>query len=312
LDDRVPEVSALLDRAYSAVKKEQLTEAESILGEAIRIGFDYPEVLKAATCLGFWQDKWLRLEGKKPNEAVDYLFAQWKGFLPFLGHSGELSEQGQYAYRFLAFSKALELMLSLKGTGIENDPEYLLKLGRIHKGIGSYEQAIQAFEATGSQKKEFPALLAELADTYALVGETRAAKVFFREAFYLGAGEIELDFLESEMIRRLIESLKGKGLDTAAVKEWIPVSGVLYGVFNVKRELGPMEFSRLKQTIYSMEGELESTAVFDPLKVPRLINRYFWLIDYYLQTGEEKDKIDRVLGKIKSLDQDVYVEYMKG
>jgi len=43
--------------------------------------------------------------------------------------------------------------------------------------------------------------------------------------------------------------------------------------------------------------------------VPRLINHYFWLIDHYLASGEERQKIEEVLERIKALDPAIYKEY---
>ena len=41
----------------------------------------------------------------------------------------------------------------------------------------------------------------------------------------------------------------------------------------------------------------------------RLINHYFWLIDHYLASGEERPKIEEVLERIKALDPVVFKEY---
>ena len=43
--------------------------------------------------------------------------------------------------------------------------------------------------------------------------------------------------------------------------------------------------------------------------MPRLINRYFWLIDHYLAAGEQRERIEEVLEKIRDLDPQVHREY---
>jgi hypothetical protein len=93
------------------------------------------------------------------------------------------------------------------------------------------------------------------------------------------------------------------------LNEWIPVYGVLFDVLNVKRELRSIEFGRLKQSIYELERELrEGTGNPDIIR-PRLINRYFWLIDHYVAVKEAQGKIDEVLLKIRSVDTNVYHQY---
>jgi hypothetical protein len=60
-------------------------------------------------------------------------------------------------------------------------------------------------------------------------------------------------------------------------------------VFSVKREMKPLEFGKLKQSIFLLEREIESEPRARGL-VPRLINRYFWLIDHYMAAGESREK----------------------
>jgi hypothetical protein len=42
---------------------------------------------------------------------------------------------------------------------------------------------------------------------------------------------------------------------------------------------------------------------------PRLLTRYFWLIDHYLMVGEPRRRIDEVLERIRELDPQVHAEY---
>ena len=118
--------------------------------------------------------------------------------------------------------------------------------------------------------------------------------------------------LESLLIVRLIVRLKKMGYASPELEEWIPVYGVVFGVLNVKRELKPLEYGRLKQSIFTMEAEMkelcEDAGLFHK---PRLLNRYFWLIDHLVTTKENHEKIDEVLEKIKKIDQNVYEQYIQ-
>lgn len=160
--------------------------------------------------------------------------------------------------------------------------------------------------------KNSAAILAELADCYAFCGEARFSKVFFREAFFINPSAIELQFLESEVICRLIQKVESMGYKPGEVAEWIPVYGVLDGVLNIKRELRSFEFGQLKQKIFLLESEVREKPDDQRIKlVPRLINHYFWLIDHYVNTNEDKAKIDDVLLRIKVLDKNIYNSYVK-
>ena len=155
-----------------------------------------------------------------------------------------------------------------------------------------------------------------------LINEPNAAKVLFREAFYLGADQIIIDTLESALIKNLIISIKKEGI-TQDIEEWLPVYGNISGTFNVKRELKPVEYGRLKQSIFKLESrvnmnpELKENSSLTTTQgnsesslVPKLINRYFWLIDHYLSTNEKSTKINEILERLKHLDVAIYQKYV--
>jgi len=108
----------------------------------------------------------------------------------------------------------------------------------------------------------------------------------------------------------LYQRVKGLGYESPALEEWIPVYGVLFGVFSVKRELRAIELGKLKQSIFSLENEIRIKAAEASVLIPRLINRYFWLIDHYVNVGEDTSKIDETLLKIKILDPQIYERYI--
>jgi tetratricopeptide (TPR) repeat protein len=220
------------------------------------------------------------------------------------------------------FGKALEHYSALAGDPDNPDPEILLRIGRCHKIRGNFEGAINILEEASRLRREEAVILAELADCYSLVNETRAAKVFFREAFFLDCRGVELAYLESPLIQRLVAKLRER-FSEAEIRDWIPVYGTIYGLFNVKRELRPLELGKLKQAIYQLEKDVEQAAAgaapgrasgrpgspAATAPVARLINHYFWLIDHYLASGEERPKIEEVLERIKALDPVVFKEY---
>ena len=147
---------------------------------------------------------------------------------------------------------------------------------------------------------------------------------------------MELAYLESPLIQRLVAKLRER-FSEPEIRDWIPVYGTIYGLFNVKRELRPLELGKLKQAIFQLEKDVEQAAgkpgagrqagvqpgaaghraapsgssgsAPGAAPVPRLINHYFWLIDHYLASGEERQKIDEVLERIKAIDPVVFKEY---
>jgi tetratricopeptide (TPR) repeat protein len=304
-------INTLLSSAYRLFRGGDFSDAERDLEEALSIDFDHREVLSALKCAQFWSGRFSRYNSTSdPFEKGEYLFKEWKVFVSFLDRIGDNFEQCVYAVRQWVFGQSLFQYSRLQQDG--QDTELLFRLGRCYKGMGNYEQALEYLEHAGRFRKEDPEILAELADCYAFIGEVKAAKVFFREAFFLNPQKIDLAFLESMLIRRLIQRLCEGGLKDPELAEWIPVYGVLYGVFTVKRELKPLEYGKLRQSIFLLEQKLKenSEKARQEYIVPRLMNRYFWLIDHYVSAKESRKKVDEVLTMIKQLDHSIYDLYI--
>ena len=114
--------------------------------------------------------------------------------------------------------------------------------------------------------------------------------------------------LESEMILRLRDRVRDLGYTGPELAEWIPIYGRHLGVFSVKRELKPVELGRLKQSVFTLENELHSNPEKGLLYRPRLLNRYFWLIDHYQIRGET-GPVEEIWLKIKIVDPAVYERF---
>jgi tetratricopeptide (TPR) repeat protein len=302
------EIMQILNKVYLHFKEGEFDPAIELLERALEIDFEYSDIANALKCANFWREVAERAESAGGDyERGEYYLSQWKVFSGFVSRMENVSERCLFSLKYHIFGQALDRYLALFNETEGSDAAILLRIGRCHKGRGNFESAISFLEEASRQKREDAGILAELADCYSLVNENKAAKVFFREAFFLDAQAIELSYLESPMIQRLVVKLRER-FSEPEIRDWIPVYGTIYGLFNVKRELRPLELGKLKQAIYQLEKELEHNRQ-GPL-LPRLINHYLWLIDHYLSCGEERQKIDDVLARIKGLDPVVYKEYV--
>ena len=302
------EIVQILNRVYLYFKEGAFPPAIEQLERALSIDFEYSDVANALKCANFWLEIDKRASSLEGDyERGEFYQNQWRVFNGFVSRMENVSERCLFSLKYYVFGKALEHYLAL-GSDPENpDPEVLLRIGRCHKIRGNFESAISCLEETSRIRREDPVVLAELADCYSLVNETRAAKVFFREAFFLDSRSVELAYLESPLIQRLVAKLRER-FSEPEIRDWIPVYGTIYGLFNVKRELRPLELGKLKQAIYQLEKDVEQSSS-GAAPVARLINHYFWLIDHYLASGEERHKIEEVLERVKALDPVVYQEY---
>ena len=308
------ELDTLLSAAYELTGSRNLDAAVRKVEDAIGQHFDNHEVAAFLKCARYWQDR-LQSMGKYHSEyeRAEYLADQWKGFSDFTRQIADVPERCATAFKNLVFRSALAMYESLLDTTLTGakDGDLFMRIGRCYKALGEYDKALQHLDAANQVKKEDAEIMAELADCYSLVGETQASKVFFREAFFINPEAVKLESIESAMICRLVEKLREAGFEGVHLAQWLPVYGVLYNVLTIKRELRPLEYGKLRQSIYTLEMEMRENPQKKENSMARLINRYFWLIDHYRMMREGREKIDEVMLKIRELSPALYEEYTK-
>ena len=313
MNTEVP-VERLIQKAYDKLKASDAEGAAALLDEALQIDFDNEETKHALKSVNWWLEHTAKIgDIKNPYEKGGFILSQFRQYYVFLDSVAGNYDLCQYAVRRFVFSSALRCFRDLLGDGVnQHDPGLLLLVGRCYKGTGNYDEAFKYLEQAVRFRREDGEALAEWADVNALLGKDLEAKALFREAFFLNPEKIDLRAMESEMVLRLKERLiREKGYREDELREWIPVYGRLWGVFTVKRELKPIEFGKLKQSIFTMETECRGNPGRSAVLKPRLINRYFWLIDYYENKHEDPDLIEEVLLKIKVTDPEIYERYMR-
>jgi tetratricopeptide (TPR) repeat protein len=318
-------VQRLIQRAYENLKASDVSSAILALDEALSLDYENLEVLHAHKCILWWLDRMEEADeaaqgaaGERQSDAYargKYILSQWDGFYSFLDRIGwgRNSEYDpcHYAIRRFVLSATLQSFQDILGDGVnQHDPELLLQVGRCYKGVGNYEEALKYLEQAVRFRREDGDVLSQLADVNALMDETRSAKALFREAFFMDAQKVDIRSMESEMILRLRDRVQELGYTGKELLEWIPIYGRLYGIFSIKRELRQVELGRLKQSIFSMEFTLRSKQEDPGLLIPRLINKYFWLLDHYENVQEDPRLIAETLLKIKLLDPAVYERYI--
>ena len=305
------QAAKLLKSAYERLKALEAVAAVELLEEALGFDFENDEIKHALKCVSWWLENIRRIEDiKDPFEKGGFVLSLLKQYHVFLGQMDKVFDQCQYAVRFFVYSTALYFFEGLLGSGSnQHDPGLLLLVGRCYKGLGIYDEALNYLEQAVRFKREDAETLAEVADINALLAETKAAKALFREAFFLDPSKIDVRSLESALILQLRDKISSMGISEEMLCEWIPVYGYLWGVFSVKRELKQMEVGRLKHSIFSLEAECEANPSRKEVLKPRLLNRYFWLVDHYENSREDHVLIEETLLKIKVTDPDIYKMY---
>ena len=301
-----------LFKAYSILKQGDVTRAKQVLTGVLEYDLDNKEVKFAVWCCSFWEDYIHQFATQDAYEQGEGLTNHWKQFLFALRKQREPVERTLYAVQTGIFLLALQNFTQLdEDHAPVQKAEVYRKIGLCYKKLGQYDHALEKLIEANALLANNAGILAEMADCYALCGEERNAKVLFREAFFVGATRVDLDFLDSELICCLVRQVQEHGYSGQALQEWVPVYGILYGIFNIRRELRSQEVGHLKQEIFACENELRDPSCDTATTTPRLINMYFWLIDHYVRTENGSEKINEILLRIKILDRNNYDLYVK-
>ena len=309
--EAIPTIADALDNALEAFRLGDFPRAEAEAEAALALDFEHPGVQAALKCAVYWKDRVARAKSlPAPEQRGDYLLKEWAGFHQrFRAHLDEPFEAGIEAIRGTILQLVAEAFLDQIGYEQESrKPELLVKAARAYKGNGTWDRALGCLDQVLQGRPDDAGALAEMADCLEAIGETQKSRLFFREAFYLNPQDVEVSHLLSGAIQDLVEGLEAEGLSGPELKEWLPVHAVVRGVFNVKRDLKPLEVGQLKQGINALKAETHPGASRGS-GVPRLLYRYFWLIDHYLSVKEDRSKIEDLLLNIKLLDERIYELY---
>ena len=255
------QTEAELKVALGFLKQGNPLEAQKIISSLFEQDLESTELIYTNKCCIFWGDSIKRLKSIEDNfERSENILLEWKNFQDYISRETKPYEPALIAVQQGFFKNALE---EYKKMLEEKDPlqkaEIYKNTGICYKKLGDFENARTFLTEANNIYPNQSSVLAELADCYSLCGEDKFGKVLYREAFFADPDSIDLDFLDSELIKCLIEKTKSKGYSGKALQYWIPVYGVLCGVFNIKRELTSQEVARLKKDIYAMKNEIKET-----------------------------------------------------
>lgn len=302
-----------LQEALRYIENGNPVAAIEMLGKLFENDLSCHELAFTARCCTFWVDIVAQVQKlETPYERGETLVGKWKIFLQHIGTETNPYEPALYAIQRGIFGLALGNYTKLFEDNDSNvRANAFWRAGICYKKLGEFETAQSCLREAISIKENKAAFLAEFADCLCLCGDDNHGKLFFREAFFLNPMQIDLEFLDSELICSLIKKTAEKGYSGQYLSLWIPVYGVLWGVFTIKRGLRSNEVAKLRQDIVALENEMHQPQTDMEVVTPRLLNLYFWLIDYYGQTNDNTKKINDVLLKIKILDLGIHELYAK-
>lgn len=301
------EIDILINKTAESIVQGEFAQAHKYLDRAFSLDFVHQRVIAGLMYIKFWEARMLSLsENLEPIEHAEVLLQYWKSFKEFLNDNPNDLQLIQ-SFRLNIFTRVHNIFSNLEYN--KDEQEMQLWQGIAYKGMGNYDDAQRCLSQAMQNGVPRARIFSELADTCALIGEEQKARVFFREAFFLDPQDVDIDGFESELFVRLVKKVREYfNFKPDELQEWLPVYGALWGLLNVKRELRALEYGKLRQRIFNYEQDLRKSER-SPAILPRLLNHYFWLIDYFVINQEQQYKIDEILLKIRSVAPEIYKLY---
>lgn len=311
--EEVNTLSFYYEAALVHIQNGQYEEASQLMQKAVFIDLESRLPGLVIKSCDFWTHRLKKMSFLSLLEKAEYVYEAWASFHQNIVRSDSITlDRVIYAIRMQVFGLLIDQLKEC--VEVEHDVSYALALARAYKYRGDYDEAIDVYTLILETEVKHSAVLAELADCYAIIDEEVRAKILFREAFFHNVEDIVFTNLESVMIKQLYQKISDLQLfEEVYFLDWMAVYGVVYGVFNYSRELSKSEYTRLNHSIHALRSQIEEHPEKSYLLKPKLIYRLFWLIDYFLANQVDvvvtKENIEKVLFEIKFLDERVYKKY---
>ncbi len=300
-----------VNRSLDLLKSGELEEAEELFNRILKIDYKSDIADTGIKCCRYWASRIAKFLSMKENfESSKYLFDEWKKFESFYKSFSNFNGKVVHNIMYYIYHRALDVFNKDLRSNIILDAQFSFMIARAYKEIGDYKNALVKFEETLKVDQKNSNVLAQIADVYSLIDDDAKAKLIFREAFFVEPEAIDIDLLDSNLINALITRLKTEKVAEDELKYWIPVYGRVFNIFNVYREILPVEFGKLSQEIFFLEGKIGDFRENKNIVTARLLNCYFWLYDYYKNKNSGLEYMSDLELKIKKVSEKIYKEFI--
>lgn len=241
---------------------------------------------------------------------------EWGSFEDYAAYK-EMKSSSAYksAMRYIFFKAAEQYKIAFqKNEETDNQFDLLMNLGECFLRLKEYKYAVETLEYAMNSYKTSARLLFILGESYYHLDNIPKCLLYMREAFQVDPSMVDLSLIESKPILEIIEAIKKSGKSIRDVREWIPVFGFITDVFYVRRNLNKHQAESMKHEVLNLENSLNrlnSDDIEATNILPRMINKYLWLLDYYEHQNINPENSDQIKNRLISLDKDLFYDFFK-
>lgn len=302
---------------YQLISEGKFQEAIKKSDQLMSVNPEFPGVIEAYRTAKFWTNREKEIretdEGKKK---ADLLMTEWKSYEDYAAFK-EMKSSSAYksAMRYIFFKASEQYKLAFQhNEETDNQFDLLINLGECFLRLKEYKYAVETLEYAMTSYKSNAKLLFILGESYFHLDDIPKCLLYMREAFQIDPSQIDISLIEAKPISDIIEVIKNSGKNVRDIREWIPVFGFLTDIFYVRRNLNKHQVESLKREVFNLEnslGRMNSDDIEATNILPRIINKYLWLLDYYEHQNINIENSDQIKNRLLSFDKDLFQEYFK-
>ncbi len=304
------ELEKSISSALDLLKSGDFAQAQSVFSYVLRLRYDNEVAEFGIVTCKYWRVRYEQARSIREGiEQGSYLFEQWQKFEEFYKTRKRVCTNVVDAVMCCVYSWALEQFNKDLSAKKNSNVKLIYMCAMAYKKIGDYNNALQSFGQCLKIDDTDANVMAQLADTFMLIDKAQQAKLLFREAFSIDPEMVQLDQIECEMIKNLVQTVMRNepSSDETLIKYWMIVYGWLNGELDCYRELTSGEVSKIKNDIRIIERDIDLSRNYDGFLVAKLLNKYFWLYDYYKLQNPNPNRLVEIENKMKKYSYNIYI-----
>jgi len=300
--------------AYQLIEEGKFSEALEKIDDLMNRNPDYPGLAETYRTVKFWINRLDGIEGLDEGKmTADFLMKEWEEFTRYAAEKGMVDTAPYISAMKHVFFRASEhyTIAFVREQSTVDNFDLLINLGICFIKLEDYRRAIETLEYARSSLRSSARLLSLLGEAYYQTSDVPKSLLYFKEAFFINPSELDLKLIASKPVKDL-EEISQKLKPGADPREWIPVFGYLQDIFYVKRHLNSQQVESIKREIYALETAFQQAGkerLHDTNIVPRLINKYLWMLDYFEYQNYDFNSITDIRSRLLKLDRDLFKDY---
>ncbi len=306
-----------VNESYQLIEKGDFNSALEKINNLMDQDPNYPGLIEGYRTAKFWLNRARDLQNLTDGmEKAEFLMKQWETFNEYAQSKEMISSTAFNAvmrYIFFTASDHYRIAFTEQQDATHNFT-FLLNLGICFLRLEEYKSVVDTLEYAKNSYKSNASLLAILGEAYYHLEDIPKSLLYFREAFYTDPQEIDISIIKAKPILDIISVIRDEGREVMDNREWIPVYGFIHDVFYVRRNLDKHQVDKIQKEIYGLEvkyQKMSSDQLNESNILPRLINKYLWLMDYYEFQNYNYDNLSQIRDRLLKLDKALFKPYFE-